>query len=208
MSERLGPEPHEFQEQVIEAIGEIKAELDTEVTNENIEHKWLKWLGVSTAILSSTAAVAATLGGYYANASSVSQSQASDKLTQFQANSMKRHVDESVIIMLKAQQKPVPNTIKQDLDKLARDRVKIKANATTLQAISQYDLRQHNYFSYAITALQVGISLSAIAVIARNRRIWYLGMGLGTVGIACMIFAAASTSIAAPVLSIHQSAKK
>ena len=121
---------------------------------------------------------------------------------------MKRHVDESVIIMLKAQQKPIPNTIKQDLDKLARDRVKIKADANTLQAISQYDLRQHNYFSYAITALQVGISLSAIAVIARNRRIWYLGMGLGTVGIACMIFAAASTSIAAPIFTIHQSANK
>ncbi len=86
--------------------------------------------------------------------------------------------------------------------------MKIKADATTLQAISQYDLHQHNYFSYAITALQVGVSLSAIAVIARNRRIWYLGMGLGIVGIACMIFAAASMSIAAPVIAIHQPAKK
>ena len=54
----------------------------------------------------------------------------------------------------------------------------------------------------------MGISLSAIAVIARNRRIWYLGMGLGTVDIACTIFAAASASIAAPVFAIHQSANK
>ena len=43
MSERLGSEPHKFQEQVVEAIEEIKTELDTEVTNENTEHKWLNW---------------------------------------------------------------------------------------------------------------------------------------------------------------------
>ncbi len=54
----------------------------------------------------------------------------------------------------------------------------------------------------------MGVSLSAIAVISRNRRIWYLGIGLGAVGIAFMIFAAASTSVAAPVFAIHQPAKK
>ena len=45
MSERLGPEPHEFQEQVLEAIAEVKTELDTEVANENREHKclWKSW---------------------------------------------------------------------------------------------------------------------------------------------------------------------
>lgn len=86
MSKRLGPEPQEFQGQVLEAIEEIKTELDTEVANENQEHKWLKWLGVSTAILSSTAAVAAMLGGYYANASSVAQSQASDSPRRGYAN--------------------------------------------------------------------------------------------------------------------------
>ena len=54
----------------------------------------------------------------------------------------------------------------------------------------------------------MGTSLSAIAVIARNRRIWYLGMGLGAVGIAFMIFAAASTSVAAAIVDIDRSALK
>ena len=124
------------------------------------------------------------LSRYYGNESLTSQIQASERENQFQANSTKRHVDEVAVVILTAQKKPIP------------------------QSITQYDLRQHNYFSYAITALQVGISLSAIAVIARNRRIWYLGMGLGTVDIACTIFAAASASIAAPVFAIHQSANK
>ena len=208
MSERLGPEPHEFQEQVLEAIEQVKSELDTEVASENQEHKWLKWLGVSTAILSSTAAVAAMLGGYYANASSVAQSQASDRWNQFQANSTKSDVYEVAVIMLTAQEKPIPKIVNQELDGLAGNRLKIQADVNKSQAKSRYYLHQHNLFSYAIAVLQVGVSLSAIAVIARDRRIWYVGMGLGTIGIAFMLFAAASTSIAAPVLAIHQPAKK
>lgn len=187
MEEDLGREPVEMQDDTIEALKEMKEELAEERSEQRQERQSLNLIGLSTAIFSTLAAIAAMQGGYFANEGMLSQIKSSNSWSQFQAKSTKRHIEESNVTILQALQKPVPAKTTAELDKLNREQQEIGQEAQKLQAESAQNLARHELFARSVAALQVGISMGAIAALTRKQRIWYVGLGIATIGIGFMV---------------------
>ncbi|WP_373544616.1 DUF4337 domain-containing protein [Chamaesiphon sp.] len=187
MEEDLGREPVEMQDDTSEALKEMKEELAEERSEQRQERQSLNFIGLSTAIFSTLAAIAAMQGGYFANEGMLSQIKSSNSWSQFQAKSTKRHIEESNVTILQALQKPVPAKTTNEIDKLNREQQEIGQEARKLQAESAQNLARHELFARSVAALQVGISMGAIAALTRKQTIWYVGLGIATIGIGFMV---------------------
>ncbi len=189
MEENLGREPHELQEDAIEVLQEIKEELAEEKAEQLQERQSLNLIGLSTAILSTLAAIAAMQGGYFANEGMLAQIKSSDRWSLFQAKSTKRHIEESTATLLQSLQKPVPEKTTTELAKLNHEQKEIQEEAENLQVEAEQDLQHHELFARSVAALQVGISMGAIAALTRKWVVWYIGLGIATIGIGLMVAA-------------------
>jgi NADH dehydrogenase/NADH:ubiquinone oxidoreductase subunit G len=183
MEEDLGREPAQMQEDTAETIKEMKEELAEERAEQSQERQSLNLIGLSTAIFSTLAAIAAMQGGYFANEGMLAQIKSSNSWSQFQAKSTKRHIEESNVTILQALQKPVPTKTTSEIEKLNKEQQEIQKEARQLQAESQQDLQRHELFARSVAALQVGISMGAIAALTRRQIIWYAGLGISALGI-------------------------
>lgn len=187
MTDELGPEPQELQEQVKDVIEEVREDFATEKAQQEKDRQWLNLIGLSTGILSGLAAIAAMQAGSLANEGMSDQIRAADQWAFYQAESTKRRVDESTITVLRALQKPVPTEMTVEIQRLQQQQKALQTEAQKLQSESQQNLRRHELFAHSVAALQIGISLGAVAALLRKRSVWYLGLGIATVGVGFMV---------------------
>lgn len=187
MEEDLGREPVEMQDDTLEALKDMKEELAEEKAEEKKERNSLNLIGLSTAILSTLAAIAAMQGGYFANEGMLAQIKSSDRWTQYQAKSTKQHIESANATLLKALQKPIPAATTTEIAKLNSEQQEIQKEAQKLQVEAKEDLEHHELFARSVAALQVGISMGAIAALTRKRLVWYIGLGISAIGIGFMV---------------------
>ena len=190
MEDETGTELHELQEQVIETVEEVKEELSKERLRESRERQWLNLLGISTGILAALAAIAALQAGSLANEAMLAQINASDQWSLYQAKSTKRHIEESTVILLQNLQKPIPPSTSAEVKKLNQEQNEIQIEARKLQQESSLALHRHELFAHTVAALQIAISLSAVAALLRKKSVWYLSLALAGIGIGFMILGA------------------
>lgn len=183
MTEDIGPEPHELHEQVTEQIEEVSEELAQDRAEKERDRQWLNSIGLSTGILSAVAAIAAMQAGYLANEGTLTQIRAADEWAFYQAQSTKRHLAESNVLLLQSLQRPIPATLNSQIQTLKQKQTKIQTEARKLQQESAIDLHRHEFFARSVTALQIAISLGAVAVLLRKRAVWYFSLSLALVGI-------------------------
>jgi len=187
MEEDLGREPHEMHEDTVEAIDRMQEQLVQEKSERQQQRNSLNFIGLSTGILSTLAAIAAMQGGYFSNEGMLAQIKSSDSWSQYQAKSTKRHIEESNVTLLKALQKPVPLQTTTEIAKLNRQQIEIQQAARQLERKSALDLQRHELFARSVAALQVGISMGAISALTRKRSVWYVGLGIAAIGIGFMV---------------------
>jgi Domain of unknown function (DUF4337) len=187
MEENLGREPDEMQDDTLEALKDMKEELAEEKAEQRQERQSLNFIGLSTAIFSTLAAIAAMQGGYFANEGMLAQIKSSDSWSQYQSKSTKRHIEEANSTLLQALQKPVPVKTTTEIEKLNREQQDLQKEAQKLQAEAEEDLAHHELFARSVAALQVGISMGAIAALTRKQIVWYVGVGIATIGIGFMV---------------------
>jgi hypothetical protein len=187
MTDDIGPEPQALHEKVAEQIEAVREELSTEQAEAQQDRQWLSLIGLSTGILSALAAIAAMQAGYLANEGTLAQIRASDAWAFYQAQSTKRHLAESDVLLLKSLQRPIPAELTSQIQTLQQKQATIQSTARKLQAESTENLHRHELFARSVAALQVAISLGAVAVLLRKRSVWYLGLGLAVIGLGFMV---------------------
>ena len=187
--EEIGPEPQELQDQVMDAVEDVKEELAKEKAAESQTRQWFNLIGLSTGILSGLAAIASMQAGGLSNEGMLGQINATDKWALYQSQSTKRHLDESTITVLQSLQKPIPAPLTGEIAKLKQAQKATQLEAQKLEAESRENLRRHELFAKSVAALQVGISLGAVAALLRKQAVWYLGLGMGAIGISLIIIA-------------------
>ncbi len=192
MTDDLGPEPHELQHQVAEAIEEVKEEFSLEQAQQSQDRLWLNQIGLSTGILSALAAIGAMQAGYLANESTLAQIRANDQWDYYQAKSTKLHIEQSTVTILQSLHSPVPPAITAEITKLNQQLPSNQNLASELETEGKIDLHRHEFFAHSVAALQIGISLGAVAALLRKKAVWYLGLGIGALGVGFMIFGAYS----------------
>jgi Domain of unknown function (DUF4337) len=183
MPHELGPETNELYEKVAEAVEEVKEELEHERSAQKKEHGWLNLIGLSTGILAALAAIAAMQAGHFANEAMLTEIQAANQWNYFQAKSTKRHIAQSTIVLLKSLDQTVPAKTTSDIIRLQTEQDQIQVKAEELEHEAHNLLEQHVTFSRSVTALQISISLGAVAVLLRRKSVWFSSLGLAMVGL-------------------------
>lgn len=176
-----------MQEHVSEVVEELKEELHHQQKEDAKNSKWLNQVAVSTGILAALAAIAALQANFLAEEGMVTQIEVSDHWAYYQAKSTKVHIQESTATVLQSLQKPVPTNITAKSDQLEKEKTKIYNEAQALEKESRTYFQRHQYLAYSVTALQVAISLSAVAALVRRKALWYTGFGIATLGVGLML---------------------
>jgi hypothetical protein len=155
---------------------------------------WVDHAARTTAVL---AVLAAVSSGQYASQFSrtiLAQAEASDQWSYYQATSIKRHIVNGQIELLKAMATTAPQAASA-LDKLQAEdilsakkyeleRAELKAKAEKIEADKRLHGRQGNWFQGAFIILQAGVVLCTIASSSKRKELWLIAIALGLAGLA------------------------
>lgn len=148
---------------------------------------WVSQVAVSAAVLAVAAAIGALRAGHHANEAMLEEMQATDQWALYQAKGIKNSQVQTKIELLAALGK---DASKEDLakpEKYEKEQEAIKEKADELEASSRHNMERHVPLAHSVTAFQVAIALSAIAVLARKKALWFVSLAVGVVGVVFML---------------------
>ncbi len=169
---------------------EVPLEQSQEHINEHAHHSKVSWiLGVAltSALLAAFAAVASLMAGGHANEAMMEQMQSSDQWAYYQAKGIKAGVLAAKVDLLKALGKPVSAADEEKQVEYKKEQKEIQEIAEHKTKESKGHLHVHEILARSVTMFQVAIAVSAISVLTKRQRFWYVGIGFGVVGVACFV---------------------
>jgi hypothetical protein len=170
-------------------------EVPTEHLHEEIQEKaeeqkerWTMYVALSTAFMAVMAAVAGLLAGHHANEALIERVKASDQWNYYQAKNLKSEIASNTdkILHALAPQAPIEDHTK-DIARYEKEKEAIKAKAEEAEKQSEWHLNRHVPLASAVTAFQIAIAISAIAILTRRRKLWYGGILLTLVGLVFLL---------------------
>jgi hypothetical protein len=162
-----------------------EAEVPLEDLQEHVHHTaehsgeaWISWVALSTAILAVLAAIAGLLSGKHANEAMMSQIEASDQWSYYQAKSIKAAVLDAKMALAGAPDE-------SDRAKAARyekEQEEIKSGAEGKERDAKSNFHQHEVFARGVTMFQIAIAIAAVSALTKKRRFWVVSLLFGAAG--------------------------
>ena len=162
---------------------------------EEKKEAWLNYLAITTVVFAVCATLSTLKGGSFSTRSVISQSQASDQWSYFQAKSIKGYLyelqKERLELELKSRAIPAAQaeyekkiaSYAQKIKVYEAERAEIKKKAEDIESIRDQAQLHAAAFGVAAMFLQIGILLSSIAALMKKKFFWYIGMGAGSLGL-------------------------
>ncbi|MDR3717103.1 MAG: DUF4337 domain-containing protein [Puia sp.] len=171
-------------------------EIPTEHLHEEIQEKaaeekkerWILFVALSTAFMAVLAAVAGLLAGHHANEALIERVKASDQWSFYQSKNLKEEIavnTDKILHTLSV--KPVTEDNSKTIARYETEKEAIKKTAEEAEKESEDHLGKHVPLATAVTAFQIAIAISAIAILTRRKNLWYGSMLLTVVGICFLI---------------------
>lgn len=161
---------------------ETPTEKIQEDIQENAHHAKENWIGrvaLSSALVAVLAAISALLAGHHSNEAIIAQVRSSDHWAHYQAKGIKASVLGSKLELLKEMGKTTSTKDVEKMEEYKKEQEEISNQAKEKHEEAEHHLRVHETLAKSVTLYQIAIAISAIAVLVRRRRFWYLGMGFG-----------------------------
>ena len=169
-------------------------EVPTEHLHETMEEKahhsadkWTLQVALSSALLAVLAALASLMAGHHVNEALIEQLRSSDQWAYYQSKGIKSVVLSSKIDMLQSMGKPVNPKDTEKVAEYWKQQGDIKIEADERQKASEAHLVRHNALAKGVTAFQIAIALSAIAVLTKKKPLWLAGLALSLGGVVYLI---------------------
>ncbi len=167
---------------------EIPTEHLHEAIHEKLEEekkeRWTMYLALSTAFMAVLAAIAGLLAGHHANEALLERAKASDQWSYYQSKNIKSEIAASTDQILHTlSAKPVTEDHSATIARYEKEKEAIKKVAEEEEESSEKHLAKHVPLASAVTAFQIAIAISAIAILTRRKNLWYGGLLLSVVGI-------------------------
>ena len=162
---------------------------------EEKKEPWLSYLALTTVIFAVCATLSTLKGGGFSTRSVMSQSQASDQWSYYQAKSIKGYLYELQKEKLELDSKAMKGgSLKADYEKriaaygekIGRyddEKKEIMKKAGELEARRDESQKHSGAFGLAAMFLQIAILLSSIAALMKQKYFWFIGMGAGCFGL-------------------------
>ncbi len=162
---------------------------------EEKKEPWLNYLALTTVIFAVCATLSTLKGGGFSTRSVMSQAQASDQWSYYQAKSIKGYIydlqREKLELELKAQKAGAARgeyekrvaSYKEKTERYETEKEEIKHKAEELEKRRDDAQRHSGAFGLAAMFLQIAILLSSIAALMKQKYFWFLGMAGGCLGL-------------------------
>ena len=162
---------------------------------EEKKEPWLSYLALTTVIFAVCATLSTLKGGGFSTRSVMSQSQASDQWSYYQAKSIKGYLYELQKERLELDSKVMKGgALKADYEKRIAaygekirryddEKKEIMKKAGELEARRDESQKHSGTFGLAAMFLQIAILLSSIAALMKQKYFWFIGMGAGCFGL-------------------------
>ncbi|MDP4244601.1 MAG: DUF4337 family protein [Bacteroidota bacterium] len=161
---------------------------------EEVRERWTLYVALSTAFMAVLAAVAGLLAGHHANEALIERVKASDEWNYYQSKNIKEEVavNSDKLLHALAATRPaasagstaaLPEDNAREIAKFEKDKEEGKKKAEEAEKSSEWHLGKHVPLASAVTAFQIAIAISAIAILTRRKPLWYGGLLLTCVGI-------------------------
>ncbi len=167
-------------------------EVPLEAAQEHIQHhaeghagerSWVLGVALSSAIFAALAAVASLQAGHHVNEALISQLQASDLWSYYQAKGIKAGVLENKIDLLNALGKSATDADKEKARQYKDDQAKIEQEARDLEKERSNHLLHDVTLATSVTMFQVSIAVAAISVLTGRRMFWWVSLIFGGIGV-------------------------
>lgn len=164
---------------------EVPLEKAQEEIHEHAMHSggWISRVALSSALFAVVAAIAALLAGHHSNEAMIDQIRAANFWSYYQSKSIKNSLLNSKVDILLAQGKHASEKDEEKLKEYKKEMEEITREAKEREEASEKHLHLHETLAKAVTLIQIGIAISAIAVLVRKKRFWYVSLGFGCIGI-------------------------
>ena len=171
-------------------------EVPTEHLHEKIQEeagekkdRWTLLVALSTAVMAVLAAVAGLLAGHHANEAVVERVKASDQWNFYQSKNLKEEIAVNTDKILRAvgahlhvDGAPAPEDNSKDIARYESEKAEIRKQAEEAERASESHLARHVPLASAVTAFQIAIAISAIAILTRRKNLWYGGLLITAIG--------------------------
>jgi hypothetical protein len=145
------------------------------------------------SVLAALLAIASLAGSRASTEAILAQAKASDTWNEFQANSLKRHIntDDAAMLRILAKGTPAEPDASQQAasleqavkDKYQKNQDHLMPEAQALEHERDIAESRHRGFQTSEAAFQLGIVLSSISIVARSRWLLLVGGVVGIVGL-------------------------
>jgi hypothetical protein len=175
-------------------------EIPTEHLHEEIQEKaseekekWILYVALSTAFMAVLAALAGLLAGHHANEALIERVRASDQWNFYQSKNLKEEIavsSDMILHALSPASHPADTAIhdhSKDIARYEKEKVEIRKSAEEAEKSSEWHLSRHVPLASAVTAFQIAIAISAIAILTKRKKLWWGGILLTVVGIVFLI---------------------
>jgi uncharacterized membrane protein YoaK (UPF0700 family) len=175
----------------------IDLKADRAATKEKEQREaWTKYVSLSIVIFAVLAAIATQWGGEYGGRTQMSQAQASDQWSFYQAKSIKQQLTETTLAQLirsaNTNDLESAGVIRELSDALARydkEKAEIKASAEGLEKARDEESRRSGKMGLAISYFTVAIATASICLVTKRKPLWFLSMILAVVAVLQMVLA-------------------
>jgi hypothetical protein len=165
---------------------------------EEKKEQWLNYLALSSVILAVCATLSTFRGGSFSTRTMLSQTQASDQWSFYQAKSLKANMYELSKQELERQLKLLPAKGSADLhrsfeeqiqeyqkriNRYDEERAQIEKEARKFESTREDAMKHGQAFGIAVIFFQVAILLSSIAALMKKKLVWVLGVATGLGGL-------------------------
>ena len=157
---------------------------------------WTKYVSLTVVIIAVFAAVATQWGGKYSSRTQMSQAQASDQWSFYQAKSIKQHLVETTLTQVRrggdTNDVELARTTKKLGDDLARydkEKAEIKAKAEGLEKVRDDASKRSGTLGQAISFFTVAIASASICLVTKKKPLWFVAIILSVFAIVQMVLA-------------------
>ncbi len=167
---------------------------------EEKKEPWLNYLALTTVILAVCATLATFKGGGFSTRSVMSQTQASDQWSFYQAKSIKGYIYEMQKDKLELELKTMgkaPQAAEEYRQKIEEygkkvakyegEKTQIQKEAKKFESIRDEAQKHSQAFGIAVIFLQIAILLSSIAALIKKKYVWLIGVAVGLFGIVSFV---------------------
>jgi hypothetical protein len=169
---------------------EVPTEHLQEKLHEEAHHssdRWTMKVALTSALLAVFAAVTALLAGHHANEAMIDQIRSSDHWAFYQAKGIKSAVLASKMDLLKSMGKAPSSQDEEKLTEYKKEQKEIEESAREKEQASEHHMNSHSIYARAVTFFQIGIAMAAIAVLTRKRKLWYVSVAFGGLGLVLLV---------------------